>query len=154
MNAACPSLVLVALFGLLTVVSAGCCGPEKRQLPEYDNSFWNVTSAPVDDVRIMWRANDRIVVQTPGNIDPAMYHYVGQSMAAAPLPIPEIVSVSWKTADGNAHEQTVKVASQIPDIEHFDGSIFYKFTAEGVVIVPRSYAEQVKNVKEDKAAVP
>ena len=154
MNAACPSFVLGALFGLLTLVSTGCCGPEKRQLPDYDNSFWNVTSARIDDVRITWQANGKTVVQSPGDIDPATYHYVGQSMAAAPLPIPEIVSVSWKTADGKAHEQTVNVASRIPDIKHFDGSIFYKFSAEGVAIVPRSYAEQEKNVKADKAAVP
>ena len=76
--------------------------------------------------------NEQEFVQEAGGVPVAVNRFIGVSMADAPLPIPEKVLVSWKTADGKSHEQTVEVSSRIPDIHRFQGSIYYKFTDSGV----------------------
>ncbi len=141
-------------LSLLPLALCGCCSTSELGLTDYDNSFWNVTGETVSGVHVFWEANGQKFMQEPDDIPVAKYDYVGESMVTAPLPIPEKVRVTWKTADGTPHEQTVAVASRIPDIDHFRGSIFYKFTDQGVMVVPYTYEYQERNVKQGKAAVP
>jgi hypothetical protein len=54
----------------------------------------------------------------------------------APDPIPRQVTITWRTHDGKAHEQTLQVAANVPHIDSFSGTIFFKITDAGVVLVP------------------
>ncbi|HET6246609.1 MAG TPA: hypothetical protein VFE47_02835 [Tepidisphaeraceae bacterium] len=149
------SVKLSRLLTALAITSAciGCASAEREGV-HYDNSFRNVTPDAMTAVKIDWDSNGRHFTQQLGRVPPAVYHYVGVSAVEAPYPIPDEVIVTWKTKDGTLRHQTVKVASRIPDIDRFKGSIFYQFSTDGVVIIPRSYAYQERNVAQGKAAVP
>jgi hypothetical protein len=105
-------------------------------------------------VQIVWDTNGGNFCQRVEEVPPAVYHYVGVCTVGAPYPIPDRVDVQWKTKDGAVHRQTVAVPPQIAHSNDFTGSVFYRFAADGVSIVPRTYAEQERNVAEGKAAVP
>ena len=61
---------------------------------------------------------------------------------------------TWKTADGKTHEQKVEVASRVPDIKNFTGSIVFKFTEDGVTIVPIHQALKDRNERLGKTTIP
>ena len=76
------------------------------------------------------------------------------SIANNPEPIPDKVRATWITQDWKTHERTVEVASHVPDVVHFEGSICYRFADGGVSVIPVTYIRQEQNVREGKPAVP
>lgn len=149
-----PLLSADALLAICLLVFAHGCSPYEPPGTRYDNTIWNVTSADIYNVRLSWEANGQKFEREARQVSPAVYHFIGMSMASNPEPIPDRVVVSWMTGDGKTHEQTVDVASRIPDMEHFRGSIFYRFDGRGVTVGPYTYEYQERNVKHGKPAVP
>src|SRR5689334_21153418 len=118
---------------VLAFVSAGC-GPEGgaatsqpvERRPMYDWGFYNATDQQLEKVYPQlgeyWR----------GGVGYLRSH--GTSTAGPGFdPIPDTGAISWTTsADGKTHQQKLSgIVAAVPDIEHFDGVIWFKFTGEG-----------------------
>jgi hypothetical protein len=66
-------------------------------------------------------------------------------------PMPEKVTVEWKTADGNSHHQEVAVAKLVDQPATFSGTIYFRFNPDGTVtVVPLTYNQIDKLSLEQK----
>ncbi len=119
------------LLAAVVIYGAGCW-PTGSRYPKYDSEFVNATDVMIDDVQITWTANGENFRQRAGIVSPGVNS--SATMAFSPDPIPDRVLATWRTADGKTHEQIVEVASRIPDIQHFTGSVIYLFTNDGVTV--------------------
>ena len=123
--------ICIGLFLSVSICSAGCW-PAGSRYPKYDSEFLNATGSTINDVQISWSANGEDFRQRAGIVSQGPDS--SKVMGFSPDPIPDKVLATWRSGNGERHEQVIDVASHIPDIKHFTGSIVYKFTANGVDI--------------------
>src|SRR5665213_1147072 len=141
---------LCSAFAVLFLGFAAGCWPMGSRYPKYDNSFLNAADSGMEGVEARWNADGEDFRQESGVLGPRCF----STMSFSPNPIPAKVFVTWKTADGKRHEQTVSVASCIQDIKHFTGSIGYKLSENAVTVVPIHQALEDRNERLGKATVP
>ncbi|MDB5290620.1 MAG: hypothetical protein JWL69_1861 [Phycisphaerales bacterium] len=125
-------------------------GDYVRRSPEYGFGFYNATGQELEDSGITWVGDGR-------------FHSAGGGVMAVgstktqddePAPIPEKVTAFWKTADGKMHRKEVEVAPLVTDLKGFTGTIWLKFTNEGVTVVPMTNKEQDRLAFERKPIRP
>ena len=129
--------MLKALVSLLLLCNLVGCNHDigifrsNRRVPPYRIGFKNATTEMLKGVRFDWDGGTESYNDQAGSLG------VGSTKQAdsEPDPIPERVTVSWETL-GKEHEKVVAVASQIKDIGHFAGTIWFRFTRDGVEVVP------------------
>ena len=144
---------------LLLPLLCGCTafggGPGPR-VPEYSLGFYNATGRELTGVHVTWVADGVPYRVGAGILIPtakAVSHF-------APDPIPPRVTVWWRTPDGEdgedgeGHSREVEVASKVPDLRSFTGTVWFKFTADGVEVVPMSEAEKLERAKQRRRVVP
>ncbi|MDB5291998.1 MAG: hypothetical protein JWL69_3239 [Phycisphaerales bacterium] len=158
-NSTYAKVFVVLIASAFTIPCFVGCGPtppagwrpQVSRDPEYSLGFHNSTQAPLLESEIEWMVDGRHFHDGGGLLYPGGR---GKTSSFAPDPIPVSVHVTWKTSDGQTHEQNVEVASHVPDLPHFTGVIWFNFTDEGVQVVPRSKAEQLRLLSEGKPPVP
>jgi hypothetical protein len=133
-------------FALIVLVVSGCSVPDHGNGgPPYGLQFVNFTDQDVKDVGYSYpggrelgrRVQRRNFATTfPGH-----------------RPIPEVVTFSWTTVDGQHHEQDVAVASKVSRPSRFDGTIIFEIRASGVTVLALSY-EQLVSYDENKSPRP
>ena len=116
--------------------AAGCnngidVARSNRRVPPYRIGFKNATTEMLKGVRFDWDGGTESYNDQAGSLG------VGSTKQSdsEPDPIPVRGTVSWETL-GKEHEKVVAVASQIKDIGHFAGTIWFRFTRDGVEVVP------------------
>jgi hypothetical protein len=139
-------------FAVLAFWFSGCHGtPPQEPQTGYEFGFFNATGQELGPQTLDWqtggvphRTGGAILV--PGGGATRFYD--------SPLPMPEAATVSWTTADGRPHKQEVQIAKSLPKGKEFAGTIWLKFTDEGVVVVPMTYEERHRLALEKKPTVP
>lgn len=131
-------LCAVALEGGL-----GCGGaldyarPHARN-PRYALGYANATGAEINNIGLDW------------SVDGVAFHDGTGGLAArgsgqnseAPDPIPPKATLSWETTDGQKHRQELEVASRVPDLANFSGTVWFKIMPDGSVrLVPLTTEE-------------
>jgi hypothetical protein len=142
---------------LLVPLVCGCAafgrGPHPRN-PEYSDGFYNATGQELTGVHITWVADGVPYRVGAGILGPGG---TGKVSHFAPDPIPPRVTVWWRTADGEEHSRELEVASRVPDLKTFTGTIWFKFTAEaagGVEVVPMSEDDKLERIRQKRNIVP
>lgn len=138
------------LYVAMLAGGPGCGGDDgarhHAQVPEYVLGFANATGSETADVRLRWKV-DGVDVQHDGRSLPPDGQDELHSLSD---PIPATGTIFWETADGKQHQQDIEVAKRVPDIEHFSGTLWFKITADGVVVVPLTDEETRRLVREHK----
>lgn len=132
-------------FLLLTLLAwsfPGCgpllldAGPHARS-PEYAIGFANRTPVEYTEVRVEWTSGGVKYSPSAGRLSTDSRKEDNE----APDPIPDSATVVWKTPNGKEHRQTVIVAKKIKNIATWTGTVWFKFTDNGVEVVPLSKKE-------------
>ncbi len=124
---------------LIVLIFCGCgaigstSGPNRR-IPNYAFGFANRTQDQLTDVRCQWTFDDTKLTMTCGRLG----HDSKKQYRDAPDPIPPSVSVIWKTPDGKEHSQIAEVPKSIRDDATWTGTLWFKFTDQGVDVIPLS----------------
>ena len=113
---------------------------------DYAIGFANATAEELSRVGATWTANGKTLRESAGILVPTGYKEFNEE----PDPIPGRAEVSWRTPDGRDHQQQVEVASRIPNLAAFSGTIFFKITDGGVQLVPLTNAERDRLADEHK----
>ncbi|HET6246610.1 MAG TPA: hypothetical protein VFE47_02840 [Tepidisphaeraceae bacterium] len=72
----------------------------------------------------------------------------------APLPIPAIVDLEWKSSDGQQHAKRIEVDRLLPQKWRFSGTICLKFFDSDVCVIPVPRWMEERNQRLGKATVP
>ena len=131
---------------LLTVLGAcslGCGGADywHARNPPYTDGFYNATGQELRDVQIDYEVDHKPYRLGGGLMVPTAV----ASIEFAPDPIPERVTLSWRTPDGELHHQELAVASRVPDLKHFSGTLYFCISQDGLRVVPVTYDEEHRN---------
>lgn len=126
------------------------CGPSlfdsehHPRWPNYAVGFANRTKTKLNDVSASWTWHGVKYSMPCGRLN------VGSTAEdfEAPDPIPLEITVIWKTADGAEHRMNMEVAETIPDITTWTGTVWFKFTDDGVEMVPLSKKQMHKLAQE------
>jgi hypothetical protein len=123
-----------------TQPTAGDAPPPRRPTPRnppYSIGFYNATNQRLDEVFARWSVKGFPWLAGAGILSPDPQHYgQGASSDFQPDPIPQSVTLTWKTPDGQRHERLMAVAEKVKDLKGFAGTIYFKFTDAGWVVVP------------------
>src|SRR6185437_12004114 len=138
----------------ITLVFGGCCLPGTYCPGEYINRLQNATVTPMSGVEIRWTVKGEEVLQQAGYLPSCVEGCFGANFDLSPQPIPDKVMARWKTQDGNEHRRTVEVAMHVPDVEHFAGTIVFKFYDDDVSIVAIPHWLERRNSRLGKTTVP
>ena len=133
----------IAFFVSVLWIVGGCAWgtvPGHVREPMYNWGFYNPSQEVLQEVKATYQVGD--VRDTPG----AGWLRQGSSGRHGPglEPIPPMVTVSWKTPDDQRHQIALEVASQIPDLEQFSGTIYFVYLGpdHGWKVVPLTAQEQ------------
>lgn len=151
----------ICIFSIVSVVCGLSCqremgvnGPPIRNL-SYAWGYFNTTKTNLDDVQISYPWRTQTMKSGAGFLPPCGPHDLGKRESIGFDPIPETVTVTWKTADGERHRQEARVASAIPDLAHFSGTVYFIFVNDGTVkVVPITHDEQERRVSAQLPPVP
>jgi hypothetical protein len=127
------------ILGLLVMAAAGCptTQPGDQPMardPDYAFGFINSTDRVLNGVRVEWMSNGSSCIARAGILPPVQPGDVparggGKRSSGQPDPIPSHVTLYWTSADGRQHECEMAVASMVPDLVHFSGTIWFEFTS-------------------------
>lgn len=102
--------------------------------PEYEIGFANRSSLFLTEVTAEWDDGAKKRALDVGKLRQGSIATVSD----APDPIPTTATALWTTPEGKIHRQNVVVAKKIQDIATWTGTIWFKFTDDGVEVVPLS----------------
>jgi len=105
-------------------------------------------------VEVEWSVDGRNFRLGGGQFGSNVEEGFGEYIGLCPQPIPNQVAARWKTYDGKQHTRCIEVASHVPDIEHFTGTIVFKFYDDDVVVVPVPRWLEIRNSRLGKTTVP
>ncbi|MDB5330320.1 MAG: hypothetical protein JWP03_1471 [Phycisphaerales bacterium] len=132
--------ISLGIFLGLAMLAGGLgCGGDpfanrpRTRVPHYALGFANATGAAVDEVKLDWTADGMDLHDGAGFLSPSPD--ATKESNEAPDPIPPKATLSWLTADGQKHKQELEVASRVPDIAHFSGTVWFKITPDQSVRV-------------------
>jgi hypothetical protein len=141
-----PAFFCTAFLAFESLVGGDASARPHEEVTRYSLGFANATVSETGRVRLLWKV-DGVDVQHNGRSLPPE----GQDeMHSFSDPIPEKGTILWDTPDGKQHRQEVEVAKRVPDIQHFSGTLWFKITADGVVVVPLTKEETLRRVREHK----
>jgi hypothetical protein len=134
-------------FALAGTLSAALgCGILFRS-PEYSIGGYNDTATQIADSRVDWQSEGQHHHEDIGILSPREGKLYGQE----PRPLPDKATLRWTTSDGAPHRQEIEIAKLIADPPKFSGTIYFKFTADGrVIVIPLTYDEQERLATEHK----
>jgi len=142
-----------------TTQPAGGDAPTPRRptprKPPYAIGFYNASNQQLGEAFVRWSANGFPWIAGGGGLAPDRDHRGhGSTDEFQPDPIPGKVTLIWKTPDGQRHEQVMAVAEKVRDIKHFTGTIYFKFTDNGWLVVPLSDEEMDRIADQQKPIIP
>jgi len=96
-----------------------------------------------------WNRNGRDEGVGAGTMVPGAKAHNGVASVAPPPP--ESAVLTWRTPkDGKEHKLKVDIAKLVPAGARFDGTIWIKFSADGVRVIPLTFDEMDKLYKAHK----
>jgi hypothetical protein len=147
----------------IAVILAGAAGcvengePARPPIrdPAYAVGFYNAADANLTDVWARWQSHGIPWGASAGFLPPdPTGNAVGKVSDFQPDPIPDCVELTWKTQDGAGHSQHLAMASKIPDIAHFTGTIYLKYVGPGWKVMPLSEAEMTRRADAGGPLIP
>ena len=130
---------------VIMLVIAGCTSPFRH--PYYR---WGLTNGGSESVRdVDFHAGREFAGS--GEVRPGL----GAATNGPGFnPIPEVGTITWESLDGTKHQQQVVIAKNVPDIEHFKGTIFFRFDGKEWQVRPMTDAEERQRAIDGRPLVP
>ena len=130
---------------VMMLVVAGCTSPFRH--PYY---FWGLTNGGPESIRnVDFRSGHEFASTTA--IETGL---VSKTNGPGFNPIPEVGTITWDSLDGTKHQQQVVIAKNVPDIEHFKGTIFFRFDGKEWQVRPMTDAEERQRAIDGRPLVP
>jgi hypothetical protein len=138
------SVLKALVLSLALAMAHGCAAdrPAPRS-PRYSIAFHNGTAFQLFDVQAVFAAAGQTYKLTAGPLAPG----TTKAQHEERDPIPESATVSWESASGQKQSQQVAITSAIADLENFKGTIYFKFTYDGVKLIPLTDANRRRLVE-------
>jgi len=115
----------------------------------YSYGFFNATDTTIYHVLLQWTRNGAKEAAAGGSLSPGAK---GDSAAPPNPPAPPDSAVlTWRTVKGRKeHRLKLQIGRLVPAGARFDGTIWVKFSADGVKVIPLTFDEMDKLYKAHK----
>jgi hypothetical protein len=130
------------VFAIVCLILSGCASDSvtvQRTKPYYSWGFYNPTLEVLDEVHAVYHSDGRQDTPGAGWLGPDR----GAGYGPGLYPIPETVTLSWISADGQRHEAVMDVGASVPHADTFSGRIYlvYLGREHGWKVVPLTAQE-------------